>query len=94
MPDYFSLSTFHLLSVGGRYHLEIKIPETYPFNPPKVRLPGGSGSCAFLERVHLLVLAGPGLIDGVIDWTFVRSVILFLPAALLHICSVQQNYLF
>ncbi|XP_063257869.1 ubiquitin-conjugating enzyme E2 K isoform X1 [Prinia subflava] len=22
---------------GGRYQLEIKIPETYPFNPPKVR---------------------------------------------------------
>uniref|UniRef100_A0A8C4NCM1 Ubiquitin-conjugating enzyme E2 K n=2 Tax=Myxinidae TaxID=7762 RepID=A0A8C4NCM1_EPTBU len=22
---------------GGRYKLEIKIPETYPFNPPKVR---------------------------------------------------------
>lgn len=21
---------------GGRYQLEIKIPETYPFNPPKV----------------------------------------------------------
>lgn len=23
--------------LGGRYQLEIKIPETYPFNPPKVR---------------------------------------------------------
>ncbi|KFQ28599.1 Ubiquitin-conjugating enzyme E2 K, partial [Mesitornis unicolor] len=23
--------------IGGRYQLEIKIPETYPFNPPKVR---------------------------------------------------------
>lgn len=23
---------------GGRYQLEIKIPETYPFNPPKVCL--------------------------------------------------------
>ncbi|CAG0898240.1 unnamed protein product [Darwinula stevensoni] len=22
---------------GGKYHLEIKVPETYPFNPPKVR---------------------------------------------------------
>lgn len=21
---------------GGRYHLEMDIPETYPFNPPKV----------------------------------------------------------
>lgn len=25
-----------LCFVGGRYQLEIKIPETYPFNPPKV----------------------------------------------------------
>ncbi|KAF7248158.1 Ubiquitin-conjugating enzyme E2 K [Varanus komodoensis] len=25
------------LHLGGRYQLEIKIPETYPFNPPKVR---------------------------------------------------------
>lgn len=24
---------------GGIFHLEIKIPETYPFNPPKVRRP-------------------------------------------------------
>lgn len=23
-------------NTGGRYQLEIKIPETYPFNPPKV----------------------------------------------------------
>lgn len=23
---------------GGRYQLEIKIPETYPFNPPKVEM--------------------------------------------------------
>jgi len=22
---------------GGIFHLEIRIPETYPFNPPKVR---------------------------------------------------------
>lgn len=25
-------------TIGGRYQLEIKIPETYPFNPPKVIL--------------------------------------------------------
>ncbi|MEE6462224.1 hypothetical protein FKM82_001524 [Ascaphus truei] len=25
------------LITGGRFQLEIKIPETYPFNPPKVR---------------------------------------------------------
>lgn len=36
VPDDLSLSTIYFLSVGGRYHLEIKIPETYPFNPPKV----------------------------------------------------------
>lgn len=41
VPDDLSLSTLYFLSVGGRYHLEIKIPETYPFNPPKVRLVGG-----------------------------------------------------
>lgn len=23
---------------GGIFHLEIRIPETYPFNPPKVRI--------------------------------------------------------
>ena len=23
---------------GGKYKLEIKIPDTYPFNPPKVRM--------------------------------------------------------
>ena len=23
---------------GGKFDLEIKIPETYPFNPPKVRV--------------------------------------------------------
>ncbi len=23
-------------TIGGRFQLEIKIPETYPFNPPKV----------------------------------------------------------
>jgi len=29
--------TYNLFSpTGGRYQLEIKIPETYPFNPPKV----------------------------------------------------------
>lgn len=22
---------------GGKFQLEIKVPETYPFNPPKVR---------------------------------------------------------
>ena len=25
---------------GGKYKLEIKIPDTYPFNPPKVSLIG------------------------------------------------------
>ncbi len=25
-------------TIGGRFQLEIKIPETYPFNPPKVIL--------------------------------------------------------
>nr|KAF6503306.1 ubiquitin conjugating enzyme E2 K [Molossus molossus] len=28
---------------GGRYQLEIKIPETYPFNPPKVEWEGERG---------------------------------------------------
>ncbi len=30
------LLDFRSCFVGGRYQLEIKIPETYPFNPPKV----------------------------------------------------------
>lgn len=29
---------FILFLSGGRYQLEIKIPETYPFNPPKVEM--------------------------------------------------------
>lgn len=30
------ISDLFLSFAGGRYQLEIKIPETYPFNPPKV----------------------------------------------------------
>lgn len=44
-----SLSTFHFIFKGGRYHLEIKIPETYPFNPPKVCLPSGSCSVSLVS---------------------------------------------
>lgn len=88
MPDDLSLSTFYFLSVGGRFHLEIKIPETYPFNPPKVRIPGGSGFCACLDRVNLLVLAVPGLIDGIIGRTFVW--LLLFCFCLLLFCTFFQ----
>ncbi len=36
-------------TIGGRFQLEIKIPETYPFNPPKVIL--------FLNALVILVVA-------------------------------------
>lgn len=88
MPDDLSLSTFYFLSVGGRFHLEIKIPETYPFNPPKVRLPGGSGFCACLEWVNLRVLAVPGFIDGIIGRTFVW--LLLFCFCLLLFCTFFQ----
>lgn len=38
--------SFGAFSPGGRYQLEIKIPETYPFNPPKVGLPSLSAVCS------------------------------------------------
>lgn len=34
----FIVIPFVLSVSGGRYQLEIKIPETYPFNPPKVEM--------------------------------------------------------
>ncbi|KAK2541291.1 Ube2k [Columba guinea] len=36
-PKFQKLSTVYSQIQRGRYQLEIKIPETYPFNPPKVR---------------------------------------------------------
>uniref|UniRef100_A0AAZ3SS52 E2 ubiquitin-conjugating enzyme n=1 Tax=Oncorhynchus tshawytscha TaxID=74940 RepID=A0AAZ3SS52_ONCTS len=35
---------------GGRYQLEIKIPETYPFNPPKV------GVCVCVKHILMFVI--------------------------------------
>lgn len=33
---------------GGRYQLDIAIPESYPFSPPRVRLSPGGGVAALL----------------------------------------------
>ncbi|ERE91460.1 ubiquitin-conjugating enzyme E2 K-like protein [Cricetulus griseus] len=35
--NFMLLFNNEIFDIGGRYQLEIKIPETYPFNPPKVR---------------------------------------------------------
>ena len=33
---FITLISSHDLIVGGTYHLNIEIPASYPFNPPKV----------------------------------------------------------
>ena len=33
---FITLTGSHDLIVGGTYHLNIEIPASYPFNPPKV----------------------------------------------------------
>ncbi|RWS00350.1 ubiquitin-conjugating enzyme E2-22 kDa-like protein, partial [Leptotrombidium deliense] len=65
---------------GGIFHLEIKIPETYPFNPPKVR---------FLTRIwhpNISSVTGAICLDILKDqWAAamtIRTVLLSLQALL------------
>uniref|UniRef100_A0A8C6H0S9 UBC core domain-containing protein n=1 Tax=Mus spicilegus TaxID=10103 RepID=A0A8C6H0S9_MUSSI len=55
---------------GGRYQLEIKIPETYPFNPPKVR---------FITKIWHPNISS---VTGAISAMTLRTVLLSLQALL------------